>query len=72
MKKKTYFSPEATVEEMDLQSMIALSKLDEPADSSDALSRENGVLEEEDPERSRHGHNVWDDGALDEDERGGW
>lgn len=72
MKKKTYFSPEATVEEMDLQSMIALSKLDDPADSSDALSRENGVLEEEYPERSRHSHSVWNDDALDEDERGGW
>lgn len=38
--KKKYLKPEASVEAMELEQFIALSRSDAPADSSDGLSRD--------------------------------
>lgn len=38
--KKRYLKPEASVEAIELEQFIALSRSDDPADSSDGLSRD--------------------------------
>lgn len=38
--KKKYLKPEASVEAIELEQFIALSKSEDPADSSDGLSRD--------------------------------
>ena len=38
--KKKYLKPEASVEAMELEQFIALSKSEDPADGSDGLSRD--------------------------------
>ena len=61
MKKKIYFAPETTVVEIALQRMIALSKIEETANGSDALSREDEFEDEDDYVKSRRSRNCWDD-----------
>ena len=64
MKKKIYFAPETTTVEIELQQLIALSKHDDPADGTDALSRQGDFEEEDDdwagPHR-RSRRSAWDD-----------
>ena len=38
--KKKYLKPEASIEAMELEQFIALSKSEDPADATDGLSRD--------------------------------
>ncbi|MBE6254827.1 MAG: hypothetical protein E7105_04855 [Prevotella sp.] len=42
MKKRTYIKPELNIHLVQLQSMLAFSKFDEIASSSDGLTKESG------------------------------
>jgi len=72
MKKKLYIIPETTVVELQLQQMIALSLQENPADSSDALSREDEFEDEDDYVKSRRSRNCWDDEEDLEDRDDRW
>ena len=71
MKKKIYFKPETEVVEIELQQMIALSKYGDPADGSDALSRQDELEDEleDDYVKSRRSRNCWDEEDEREDDR---
>jgi hypothetical protein len=57
--KKIYFKPEISLEDMECQEMIALSRKDTYADS------EGEVLSREDNSWGSNSHSVWDDDEED-------
>lgn len=57
--KKIYYKPEISLEDMECQEMIAFSRTDDSADSSQE------VLSREDNSWGSNSHSVWDDDEED-------
>ena len=69
MKKKIYFKPETVVVEVELQRMIALSKVDGEADPDSPVLGRDEEFEDDDYVKSRRSRNCWDDEEELDDDR---